>query len=851
MEQKQDLGYLLNEEAEAGEEEELSGSLQRRQPRTRSTKNSYASSVPAADLGSAEITTTSSNVSTLTYEEHEPEPEPVQEQDQQYDPDEDFEVHTEQWVSKGGPRDGVDGVVAEGSDGDGVGEADEEEWQQSVTFEKEQGIESAHEHGEPEHGDVEFNACITDWILEANGREDLIKDSDEIRNLDVGLFASRKAQENYACDLTAEQSKTKEVVSHLKYEHENSEGRLLSPKKSNQEESAISFVEEVEPEETEYDVETVLEKQNTHDLFCPKCHSCITRRVILRRRRRRVPRFRPGFRGGRVTPATEPHVTEPITEPEDQDSAAAVITPGSDIPTDTAEDRRNDRAEAFRCLSCCSFFIPTGDGLFRIFQKRSDAGNMQEPQEVPVAVATENSFFSFFQWKKKPAVLEGSDAPDTTPENKTQQIFDSGMPNDSVPNQNGSVPSAEDTAVPNPLPSVDNVISEPEKVEEGRADSFSQDTDLGEPLPKIAPDFDNAVIKPDPAEVVAPSTSVTVVVGQTIVSIDQKPAKKPEEDLPVHNDHSTVTEVSSPSKSLSSTTEPKLAVVDRVIFPIPHQKVNNDAVKEPEEPPKKSPGDTVVVTIGPVAASETTSITDTSTDIENPPQVVTQALLSETRPAEVPGARDFDILKSIVYGGLVESVASLSVVSSAAGGGATTLNTLALALANLVGGLFVLAHNLRELKNEQSSGNQTQTDVEQDKYYQQHGRRGKFSLHATVAVISFLVFGSVAPITYGFSFRKSDDRDYKLAAVAAASLLCILLLALGKAHVRSKSYIKTALYYLMMGFAGSGISFVVGELVDKLMERLGLFESSSSAVSVTGVLGEMSRSGSGSGWASY
>ncbi|XP_031391082.1 uncharacterized protein LOC116203484 isoform X4 [Punica granatum] len=145
--------------------------------------------------------------------------------------------------------------------------------------------------------------------------------------------------------------------------------------------------------------------------------------------------------------------------------------------TDTAEDCRNDDAEIFRCLSCFSFFIPIGDGLFRIFQKRSEAGNVQEAQEVPVPVATENSFLSFFQWKKKPAVLEGSDAPDTTPENKTQQLFDSGMPNDSVPNQNGSVPSAEDTAVPNPLPSVDNVISEPKKVEEGRADSFSQDTD--------------------------------------------------------------------------------------------------------------------------------------------------------------------------------------------------------------------------------------------------------------------------------------------------------------------------------------------------------------------------------------
>lgn len=157
---------------------------------------------------------------------------------------------------------------------------------------------------------------------------------------------------------------------------------------------------------------------------------------------------------------------------------------------------------------------------------------------------------------------------------------------------------------------------------------------------------------------------------------------------------------------------------------------------------------------------------------------------------------------------------------------------------------------LRELKNEQPREALTQTDMEEDRYYQQLGRRGKFSLHAAVAVISYLVFGLVPPIIYGFSFRKSDDRDYKLAAVAASSLLCILFLSLGKAHVRSKSYIKTAIYYLMMGFAASGISFLVGELVDKLLERLGLFETGSSSASVSGVLRKMMHP-SGSGWASY
>lgn len=159
---------------------------------------------------------------------------------------------------------------------------------------------------------------------------------------------------------------------------------------------------------------------------------------------------------------------------------------------------------------------------------------------------------------------------------------------------------------------------------------------------------------------------------------------------------------------------------------------------------------------------------------------------------------------------------------------------------------------LRELKKEHSGSGQARADSEEEgRYYQELGK-GRFSLHAMLAVVSYLVFGLVAPITYGFSFRESDNRNYKLAAVAAACLPCILLLALGKAYVRSESYIKTALYYLTMGVTAAGISFLVGELFDWLLERLGLFtsESSSSSALVSGGLGAM-MSPSRSGWASY
>jgi len=50
--------------------------------------------------------------------------------------------------------------------------------------------------------------------------------------------------------------------------------------------------------------------------------------------------------------------------------------------------------------------------------------------------------------------------------------------------------------------------------------------------------------------------------------------------------------------------------------------------------------------------------------------ILTGDVAREESPAVRPG--EWDILKSIVYGGLIESITSLAVVSSAAGAGAAT-----------------------------------------------------------------------------------------------------------------------------------------------------------------------------------
>jgi hypothetical protein len=85
----------------------------------------------------------------------------------------------------------------------------------------------------------------------------------------------------------------------------------------------------------EYDLEKILDEQETHDLYCPNCKSCITRRVILKKRKRTV---RPNAR------------KEPPKRPQLVESSA-------NVPRQTVDE---DSPEVFRCLSCFTFFIPTG-----------------------------------------------------------------------------------------------------------------------------------------------------------------------------------------------------------------------------------------------------------------------------------------------------------------------------------------------------------------------------------------------------------------------------------------------------------------------------------------------------------
>ncbi|KAL6271173.1 hypothetical protein ACE6H2_028084 [Prunus campanulata] len=194
-----------------------------------------------------------------------------------------------------------------------------------------------------------------------------------------------------------------------------------------------------------------------------------------------------------------------------------------------------------------------------------------------------------------------------------------------------------------------------------------------------------------------------------------------------------------------------------------------------------------------------------------------------TEPADT---KIFEIIKSIIYGGLTEAITSLGIVTSAASADTATLNILALALANLIGGLFIIGHNLWELKNDESRVPSSQTDENVDRYQKVLGKKDNFLLHASVAILSFIVFGLVPPVVYSFSFRQSNNRDLKMAAVAVASLLCIIILAIGKAYTQKPpKYIKTLLYYVAIGIGVGGVSYLAGDLIDKLIEKLGWFSS--------------------------
>ncbi|KAL0798365.1 hypothetical protein Bca101_053540 [Brassica carinata] len=170
---------------------------------------------------------------------------------------------------------------------------------------------------------------------------------------------------------------------------------------------------------------------------------------------------------------------------------------------------------------------------------------------------------------------------------------------------------------------------------------------------------------------------------------------------------------------------------------------------------------------------------------------------------------ELDILKSIVYGGLIESITSFGVVSSAAASGTSTINVLALGLANLFSGLFLIIYNLYGL-------------VTSDNFFPyEHflGNKDNVKLHCIVVVVSFIFFGVIPLLFYGLSFKITDNGHYEAAVFVAASLLCVITLSFGKAHAFKKEKLKTVAVYTGIAIGASAFSFDASQHVRDLLEK--------------------------------
>ncbi|KAI5561628.1 hypothetical protein BDE02_15G000100 [Populus trichocarpa] len=661
----------------------------------------------------------------------------------------------------------------------------------------------------------------------------------------------------------------------------------------------LDLIEETDQEVTELDVEKVLEKQNTHDLYCPNCNSCITRRVILRRRTRKIhkaPRKPKHTKADTILPS-QSDANSTYSDANSADSANGpshdIANIGSnDIPTPAVDEYNGDRQpDVFRCLSCFSFFIPAGNG-FKLFRVSSTEN---ENEQVPPKISTTNTnwFLSIFAThKRKTTTEQGNAAVDHTQVCGMNQDTSSGFPNN-VSSSNGSdhsvMPHAERTTVkigehPEGLDDIGGaslkdgmgiVISSREtKFAETTLNSAREKSgdaaensvnhaimDTVQQLPYSSGSIEglkeNASLQPWQGGVNPPeySTSISLILEQSEIRIEENFNMAKGNEKPLQNGRASSTQgtslpsqlyskegfindaalkyyevgkgaLNSLSQGTSRPEKERVNIGEDAVNSVKNKNIGNDVIVTIEkEPPKR--GDSEIVCIDSVEPTSLLNSTN-KTNMGEP-------------GAGVGESRQWEIIKSIVYGGLIESITSLSVVSSAAGAGAANLNIIALGLANLIGGLFIIGHNLVDLKNDRSN----QVNEQEDRYQETLGRRDNFSFHATVSILSFLVFGLLPPVMYGFLFRKSDDRDLKLAAVGGASLFCIILLAAGKAHIQKKQpkpYISTALYFFSIGLMASGASYIAGDLIGKLLQKIGGFESN--------LLQELKPSGPAT-WASY
>nr|XP_025666877.1 membrane protein of ER body-like protein isoform X3 [Arachis hypogaea] len=632
----------------------------------------------------------------------------------------------------------------------------------------------------------------------------------------------------------------------------------------------------------DYDVEAVLEKQETHDLFCPNCHSCITKRVILKKRKRTVPNLENKAECHKLVDTVSSKPVESVAQEVnqgDQPNATTEIV-SEEQPDD---DYNGDREpEVFRCLSCFSFFIPSGR-CFNLFRNVGSAREHVTPQNSSSIPSSESQNLSSI-----PA-SNSQNSSNVSTSSKSNWLFSLFTPNKGKITSDASIEHSRTTRTEqhHSTPATSNIQTSsvnglPEapvadtasaaKTEPWTENSIKSNTvsrnEQSTDKKLIDSLFQNDLSSVESADSTLPVSfsehdSVSVAAAATEIHLNgREPAKdsilNSYDGKPKFPDPTTlltplldkspreVASYSSPrqgTQALGQSIASDVAsynqgsAIDAIIpskqDPILNGKENN-----------KGGGDVIVV-VDQEAVEFTTSWTEDHAPVEA--AIIADShttSLGEQEMAEISEPKEWEILKSIVYGGLVESIISLGIVTSAVGSGTAPLNIIALGLANLVGGLVILGNNLWELKDDHSGSGTNQMEIN-DQYQELLGRRSNFLLHVVVAVLSFLIFGSVPIIVYGVLINKNYYTEVKLAAVVTASLLCVTLLAIGKVYTKPqpKAYIKTASYYVTMALVASGVSYIVGNLVQDLLEKL-THSDSGFAIAI-------SNSGTKTAWMSY
>ncbi|XP_047178884.1 membrane protein of ER body-like protein isoform X3 [Vigna umbellata] len=615
--------------------------------------------------------------------------------------------------------------------------------------------------------------------------------------------------------------------------------------------------EEIDQPREEFDVEAVLEKQETHDLFCPNCNSCITKRVILKKRKRN-PGNIDNKSIGRPRQLGSPENENVRSEPD-----IVIQVPPAD------DDQPHEEPEVFRCLSCFSFFIPSGKcfDAFRIFGGASKKEGAQNPPSVPASNLQfpSNPQSSSANWFKS-LINKGKKASDAPREYSgtasAKQHNSTSITSDELTSRgigHSEDPPADTSGVTDlkPTPDInhahggmDSLISSTNDLSSIQSGSKSAG-DLVNGVQTVmhdTPDFpsvkqllDGNLISegekkgytkeaiPKPYEGKPEFlTSVTVgpqVLEGTLEDVDktreiirngysslvqgaESPIQSP--GSAIHANGVAISEQNSKADAISPSN------IDFTLIGNVPKDIDNEVY-----PPTRieNEGGDVIVDLeeGACIPAKADDIPAKSGNITELPTSIPTLQPRD----EVGEPQGWEIVKSIVYGGLVESITSLGIVSSAVSSGATPLNIIALGFANIIGGLIILGHNLVDLKNDHSGEDQTQTVV-QDRYQEYLGRRENFLLHAVVAVLSFLIFGAVPLVVYGLLINKNYNTELKLAVVAATSVVCIILLAIGKVYTSRppKAYMKTVLYYVAMALSTSGVTYIAGDLIKDLLEKL-------------------------------